>query len=58
MENKDTRYFIDIELKSLKIIAKGYEQKQNLNKGQQTKPELFRLFLTKGQYNKFVNRGK
>lgn len=55
-QNKDTRYFIEIELDSLKIIGNGYDQKQNLDKGRQNSPNVHRLFLTKGQYNKFVNR--
>lgn len=56
IQDKDTRYFIEIDLKSLKIIGNGYEQKQNLNKGRQTNPESHRLFLAKGQYNKLINR--
>lgn len=56
IENNDTRYFIDIDLKTLKIIGIDFDQKQNLNKGRQDNPKIHRLFLTKGQYNKFVNR--
>ena len=56
MENKDTRYFIDIDLKTHKVVGKGYKQKQNLDKGQQTNPERHRLFLSKGQYNQFTKR--
>lgn len=56
MPNKDTRYFIDIELSTLQVVAHGYDQKQNLNKGRQTNPKQHRLFLTKWQYNKFVER--
>ena len=56
IQNEDTRYFIDIEIKTLKIVGKGYDQKQNLDKGRQTNPKIHRLFLTKGQYNKFNER--
>lgn len=56
IQDKDTRYFIDIELKTQKVVSNGYDQKQNLNEGRQTNSKLHRLFLTKGQYNKFVER--
>ncbi len=55
-QDKDTRYFIDIELESLKVVSNGYDQKQNLDEGRQMNPKLHRLFLTKGQYNKFIER--
>ena len=55
-QDKDTRYFIDIELKTQKVVSNGYDQKQNLDEGRQTNPKLHRLFLTKGQYNKLVER--
>jgi len=56
IEDKDTRYYIEIDLKTRKVIANDFDQKQNLDKGKQNNPELHRLFLTKGQYTKFVNR--
>lgn len=56
IQNEDTRYFIDIELKTLKVVGNGYDQKQNLDKGRQSNPKIHRLFLTKGQYNKYIER--
>ncbi len=56
IENEDTRYFIDIGLDSLAIIRVGFDQKKNLDKGQQKQVGIHRLFLTTGQYNKFVSR--
>jgi len=56
VQDTDTRYFIDIDLKTFKVVSKGYDQKQNLNKGRQFDPKLHRIFLTKGQYNKFIER--
>ena len=56
VEDKDTRYFIEIDLETKKIIRTAYEQKQNLDKGRQSDPKMHRLFLTKGQYYKFINR--
>ena len=55
VENQDTRYFIEIDLHTLKISRCGFDQKQNLDKGRQTEEGIHRLFLTKGQYNKFVS---
>ncbi len=56
IQNRDTRYFIEIDLKTLKVLNNGYDQKDNLDKGRQNDPKIHRLFLTKGQYNKFINR--
>lgn len=56
IQDKDTRYFIEINLKNLKIINCSFDQKDNLNKGRQNDPAIHRLFLTKGQYSKFVER--
>lgn len=55
-KNKETRYFIEIDLASLKLTRCGYEQRENLDKGRQLDPKTHRLFLTLGQYNKFVDR--
>ena len=56
IENEDTRYFIEIDLDTLEIIRVGFEQKQYLDRGQQKTTGIHRLFLPKGQYNKFVSR--
>ncbi len=56
IENDDTRYFVEIELGSLKITKCSFDQKQNLDNGHQNNPTIHRLFLTKGQYNKFIQR--
>jgi hypothetical protein len=55
-QDKDTRYFIEIDLDSLKIIRCSFDQKENLNKGRQDNPTVHRIFITKGQYNKLVSR--
>ena len=56
IQDKNTRYFIEIDLKNLKIIRCSFDQKENLDKGRQNDPGIHRLFLTKGQYTKLVNR--
>ncbi len=55
-EDKDTRYYVEIELSSLKIMKVTFDQKQELDMGQQTDPLIHRLFISKGQYQKFVDR--
>ena len=48
---------IDIERFSTEVlVTNGFDHKHNLGKGRQNNPKIHRLFLTKGQYNKFVNR--
>ena len=54
-QDADTRYFIDIDLKSMKVIRWDYNQKQALNLGKSPSADIHRLFLTVGQYNKFVS---
>ena len=54
-QNRDTRYFIEIDLDTLEIIRCGFDQKQNLDKGRQTRAGIHRLFLAKGQYNKLLS---
>jgi hypothetical protein len=56
VENKDSRYYIEIDVKTLKVINSDYADKHSIDKGRQTDPKIHRLFLTKGQYNKFVGR--
>ena len=54
--DRDTRYFVEIDRKTLRLVRCGYDDKRNLDKGRQTDPSVHRLFLTAGQYNKFVER--
>ncbi len=55
-QDDDTRYFVEIDLQTLQITKCSYDQKENLDKGHQTNSAIHRLFLTKGQYNKFISR--
>jgi len=56
IENDDTRYFIEIDLDNLEVIRCGFDQKQILEKGQQNNSGIHRLFVSKGQFKKFVER--
>jgi len=56
IQDKDTRYFIEIDLVSLKIVQCSFANKWNIDMGRQSDPSIHRLFLTPGQYRKFVDR--
>ncbi len=52
MANKNNNYYyLDIKLTDLKIVSLGITETATLS-GDTEKPEIHRLFLTKGQYNK------
>ena len=53
-QDKETRYFIDIDLKTMKVVRWDYDQRKNLVKYVPEKDSYHRIYLTKGQYNKFV----
>ena len=55
IEDKETRYFIDIDLKTRKILNWDYDQRGKLVKSKFTDPFQHRVFITKGQYNKLEN---
>ena len=55
-EDRNTRYFIDIDLKTQKVIGPGFDQRENLDKGRQSNPAIHRLFLARGQYAKLLER--
>ena len=57
-EDKNTRYYIEIDLITHKVINNGFDHKlsEYLDRGRQNNPKIHRLLLTKGQYNKLVNR--
>ncbi len=50
-EDKDTRYYIDLDLKTMDIIGWDYGQREDLVLEKQIKPKV-RIFITRGQYKK------
>lgn len=56
VEEKNLRYFLEIDRESLKVINVGHDHKDNLDQGRQLNTEIHRVFVTKGQYNSFVSR--
>jgi hypothetical protein len=53
-EDRDTRYYLDLDLESLAILDWDYDQRQKLFVQRLAKPSHHRVFLTKGQYNKLA----
>ncbi len=57
-EDRNTRYFIDLDLETMEIINWDYDQKDLLVEEKLDIPGLHRLFISKGQYNKLVEKRK
>jgi hypothetical protein len=55
-EDKNTRFFLDVDLKEQKILGWDYDQKEKLILDKISEPHIHRIFLTKGQYNKLSKR--
>lgn len=51
IEDKETRYYIDLDLKKGVIIGWDYGQRENLSQ-ELDDPAHHRIFLSKGQYHK------
>jgi|LWDU01.1.fsa_nt_gi hypothetical protein len=49
-EDKDTRYFIEIEIETQKVVFSGYDHKLSprLDRGRQNNPKIHRLLLSRG----------
>lgn len=56
-EDKDTRYYIDIDLKSKMVVGWGFGDRFELTKDV-TVAGIARIFITKGQYNKLNEENK
>jgi len=52
----DLRYFVEIDLDSLQLVRVGSDSKYVLNKGRQDREGVHRLFISKGQFQKFRER--
>lgn len=55
MGNKETRYYIDLDLKNNKVISHGYDDRKSLEQ-KLNNPYYQRVFITKGQYNKLIEK--
>lgn len=53
-EDKDTRYFIDVDMKTQTILNWDYGQREILVAQKLSAPFHLRIFITRGQYSKLV----
>ncbi len=56
-EDKETRYYIDLDLRTQKILNWDYDQRNKLVQKLEN-PAHQRVFITKGQYNKLEQRNQ
>lgn len=56
VEDKETRYFVDLDLESLTVLKWDYGQREILVSQKMEKQSHHRIFITKGQYNKLVRK--
>ena len=52
---KKEYYFIDVDLVHMKVLKWGVTPNATLT-GNTSNPKIHRVFLTKGQYNKLMNK--
>lgn len=52
---KKEYYFVEVDLTNMTIVDWGITTKATLT-GNTSKPNIHRVFLTKGQYTKLVNK--
>ena len=53
-QTKETRYFIDLDLETMKILQWDYNERVNLVGREPANPNVVRIYITKGQYNKLL----
>ncbi|OFY50608.1 MAG: hypothetical protein A2X22_08115 [Bacteroidetes bacterium GWF2_49_14] len=52
--DKETRYYIDLDLKSMKILKWDYDHRTILVTQKMSNPDQVRIYISKGQYNKLT----
>ena len=55
-EDKDTRYFIDLDLQSGQILGWDYDNRHELIVEERIAPFHHRVYISKGQYNKLEKK--
>lgn len=55
-EDRETRYYIDLDLKTREILTWDYDNRYDLAGQELANPFHHRIFLTKGQYNKLEQK--
>jgi len=55
-EDKNTRYFIDLDLRTREVLVWDYGNRHQLALQDPEEPFHHRIFLSKGQFNKLVKK--
>lgn len=55
-EDRNTRYYVDVDLKTQTILNWGFGHKIKLAKEELLKSSHHRIFISKGQYNKLEQK--
>jgi hypothetical protein len=55
-EDKNTRYFIEVDLRNMKVANLDFGDKYFLANQESHDAKLHRIYLTKGQYHKFIEK--
>ncbi len=55
-EDRETRYFLDIDVRTRKVLDWGFDQRAALVIHEPAKPSHLRIYLTRGQFNKLENK--
>ena len=56
-EDKNTRYYLDLDLKKRAVLDWDYDQRDRLSQ-ELADPSHHRVFLTKGQFSKLQNKNR
>jgi hypothetical protein len=55
-EDKETRYFVDLDLGTQSVLGWDYDQRRRIVMQDPENPTHHRIFITKGQYNKLEKK--
>ncbi len=57
-EDSETRYFIDLDLRTRRILDWGFDQRSKLAKQEPLGPAHLRIYVTRGQFNKLDKKSR
>ncbi len=55
-QDRETRYFIDVDVRTMSIIDRDQGPRRELASEKPDKPHYHRIYLTKGQFNKLQQK--
>jgi hypothetical protein len=58
INDKEVRFYVDLDVVTRKVLGWDYDHRMNLVKQEPADPNVVRIYLTKGQYNKLLKKGQ